>query len=511
MSLLSNLEYPFRQMWYKQQNIAVIGWAFDEKYEYFEKDDLGKFFENVGNEEDFKTLLCRFNGNFAVVIEQQNFTALAVDHIRSIPLIYRETNDSIELLNSFEWRIDMQLNENGVDAFKNCWCTLDNETLVAGVDQLQAGQYLWKPNHELASPKFYFQHFKTQKLSLPDVEQSVQLFKSTFHSYFDQLKGRTALIPLSGGYDSRLILSLLYQYGYSDIIAYTYGKKHSHEVQIAQKVCETLRIKWHFVEYDKALFQSFFTEEWETYSNQNHFFSSLPHEQDFFALAYLRSKNLLPDNFVAIPGFSGDLLGGSITGFSHEKFDSNHLIHWIKEKHLQNADIKYDSAYLENINSRDQFYDQYQNWFVINKVTKFIVNAVRLYEYFGGDWLMPFWDKNLIDYWYQVPYPLRMQQQFYNEVIFQKFFTPLGVDAVKPGYDDNYPNPTKERIKRNLPSGIKNMIKLVKKSISVNDVNNLNVLNDIIQDKIKGNKNYSDQINNTHAIYFLQNLNKSIH
>ncbi|MEZ5008655.1 MAG: asparagine synthase-related protein [Chitinophagales bacterium] len=508
MKMLSELNYPFQFNWYIQEHVAVIGWAFDVNNQRIENEHLASLFIEIINENSFVERLKNLNGNFAVVIESKNITALAVDHIRSFPLLYKQDEKSIQIVTNYNWQSEMQIDESSVEAFKKCWCTLDNTTLAKNIFQLQAGQYLWQSGNEPATPKFYYQHIQKDKVLNVDINEASKLFTSVFDKYFDLIKDKTVLVPLSGGYDSRLMISLLHQYGHSDVIAYTYGKEESHEVQIAKKVAQQLNVKWYFIEYNETLFNTFFTDQWQEYSDNNHFLSSLPHEQDFFALSYLKSKNLIPENFVALPGFSGDLLGGSITGYQPNEFSKVAFKNMIIQKHFQNSAIDYDFSTFEAINSKDQFYDQYQCWFVNNKVTKFIVNSVRLYEYFGGSWLLPFWDKELIEYWYKVPYNKREQQKFYNDVIFKKFFSSLEIGYIKPGHDDNYPNQLKEKIKQHLPSVITNVVKKVKKSIQPNDVNNLSVLSDMIEGKIEQKVRNAAGINNIHAIYFLQKLEK---
>ena len=506
--MLSELNYPFQFDWHKQEHVAVIGWVFDENNQCLQNEQLASLFTEIKDEFSFKERLISLNGNFAVVIESNDIKALAVDHIRSFPLLYQQNSNGIQIIANYKWQSNLQLDEASVEAFKKCWCTLDNTTLAKNIYQLQAGQYLWQSGNETAIPKFYYQHLEKEKALNVDINEAANLFTSVFTKYFDLVKDITVLVPLSGGYDSRLLISLLHNYGHTDVVAYTYGNEESHEVQIAKKVAEQLNVKWYFVDYNETLFNTFFTNEWKEYSDNNHFLSSLPHEQDFFARSYLKSKNLLPENFVVLPGFSGDLLGGSITGYQPKTYNMESFEKMIVQKHFQNSAITYDFSAFETINNKNQFYDQYQSWFVNNKVTKFIVNSVRLYEYFGGSWLLPFWDKELIKYWYKVPYKYREQQKFYNEVIFNKFFSSLRIDYIKPGHDDNYPNHIKEKIKQHLPSVITNVVKKVKKTIQPNDVNNLSVLSNMIGERIIKKKKKEEGINNMHAIYFLQNLEK---
>ena len=53
-------------------------------------------------------------------------------------------------------------------------------------------------------------------------------------------------------------------------------------------------------------------------------------------------------------------------------------------------------------------------WFnVQERQAKFIVNAVRVYEFFGYEWLIPLWDNALFEFWRHVPLSLRYQRRLY--------------------------------------------------------------------------------------------------
>jgi asparagine synthase (glutamine-hydrolysing) len=43
----------------------------------------------------------------------------------------------------------------------------------------------------------------------------------------------------------------------------------------------------------------------------------------------------------------------------------------------------------------------------LQRQPKFIVNAVRTYEYFGYEWRLPLWDKDLVSFWLSIPLSVR--------------------------------------------------------------------------------------------------------
>jgi len=58
------------------------------------------------------------------------------------------------------------------------------------------------------------------------------------------------------------------------------------------------------------------------------------------------------------------------------------------------------SAWLEH-------YDLHQ------RQVKFIVNSVRAYEWFGYEWRLPFWDREVMEFWAGMPLELRMHRRLF--------------------------------------------------------------------------------------------------
>jgi len=504
------LEYPFNYEWTSIHGVSVIGRA-HHTGKLLDGADLAQIFFEVDSEMSFRSALMALNGCFAVVLSKPSFQAAAVDHIRSMPILYRSSESGFEIITDQSWKPDYKLNQHAADIFVDSWCVLGNDTLVDGIHQLSAGQYIWWEQGLEVKPVTYYEHFKpkfTSDSRAELAERAKDAFKNAFDRTLKEIQGRPVLVPLSGGYDSRLILSMLVRADCKSITAYTYGDPDSHEVKIARRVCEQLKVKWHFVEYDKKLFEAFFTESWISYSERNHFFSSLPHEQDFFALKQLSDKDLLPADFIAIPGFCGDALGGSITSYRPFNWSTAGLRKMISDKILKCSPDAVDIVGLPAVNDQNSFYDAYQQWFMNNKVSKFIVNAVRVYEHFGGGWIMPFWDKELADFWYAVPYKLREKQSLYNEVLFAEYFEPMNIGIRKPGHDDNYPGRVSEKVKDHLPDSMKKLFKKLR-SNPVKDPNRLGILNSlIIENANELIVSDESEVNRSHARYFLRNLNK---
>ena len=56
-------------------------------------------------------------------------------------------------------------------------------------------------------------------------------------------------IFLSGGLDSRLIISSIHKLGKKEVTCFSYGLTNSKEVTVSKNIAKDLGYKWHFVNY----------------------------------------------------------------------------------------------------------------------------------------------------------------------------------------------------------------------------------------------------------------------
>lgn len=493
------LTYNQYHKWKTQNNISVIGSAFLHN-ELLREESLISYFSDCKNEIKFFEKTKNIDGHFAICIELEDYILLTVDAVRTFPIFYQQKEKNIiitdnisQVIQKYNW------NDKEIENFKKVYFSLDNNTLLKDWKQLQAGEFLVvHKNINTVEVKKYFNHFGDScKENEIDLIKKLKLNEQQLiNKIISYANNRTILIPLSGGYDSRYLLSLLIQNNYDKLECFTYGKKDSYEVLVAKNVTEKLNIKWHFIEYTDSLLDTFFTESWNNYSNTNHHFTSLPHEQDFFALLYLKQHHLLPKDAVVMNGFCQDIHAGSfiepINNFDLQKF--------IYHKHQIKPTI---SAYQNNWNG-------YQEWLIKNRLSKFIINSVGVYEYFGLDFYLPFWSKDWIIFWYTLDIELRINQKFYNKYLFDGIFKNFKIDYKKPSHDTtNSFYSLKKVVKSLLPKKLTKLIQTKNNLNKQNDSNNTLYLYNCMYQKLKSKPTEKDfKINNIHALYFLEKLEK---
>lgn len=489
----TQLTYNLVHKWHNSDTISVIGSAF-LKNELLNKKSLFTYFELANDETSFVEKLQKLSGHFSVIIETTTSFLVAVDIIRTFPLFIHKTETGIILSDAIKIE-NAEWNEPEINNFRKVYCALENNTLLKTWQQLQAGEYavISKDDASVMIKSYY--HHARQDIKEAAFQQKLSALETQLVDNAITYAGnRTILIPLSGGYDSRYLLALLKEKNYPKIECYTYGRKDSYEALIAKNVCEKLNIKWHFIEYTNTLLQAFFSETWSNYAAVNHPYVSLPHEQDFFALYYLKQNNLLPEGAVIMNGFCQDIHAGSfiepVKNFDIQKF----IYH---KYHLKPSLQIYENSW-----------NGYQEWLVKNRLSKFIVNSVRVYEYFGLDFYLPFWHTDWINFWYSLSIELRLNQQFYNDYLFSGIFKKYRIDFKKPHHETANKFYSLKRIsKALLPGRITRMLQLENNKDHSKDVNNTLFLYEEIYKRLKEKPEEKDfRINNIHALYLLQNL-----
>ncbi|MEA2018028.1 MAG: asparagine synthetase B family protein [Campylobacterota bacterium] len=439
--------------WYSKNGIFVKGFAFHKNENFYEKEELVNLFDNINSLDNFEKILKNLNGSYAIIIQKKNKLFSAVDRLRSIPLFYSQDGDYLSITDTIEFN-SQTIDENTPEYYEFLLSgyTINESTLSKEFKQIQSSEIIMFNDNQL-SRKQYFKHTHQDYLSVD------------YKSYYDDLNcitdnftkrlihsvgEKTIVLPLSGGYDSRYILAALKRHNFTNVICYTYGNSKSFEVSIAKQVAYTLGYKIHIIEYTEEKWSKLLdNDKFIEYVNYSFNYSSLPHIQDFIALEELTTKKLIPSDSVIVPGFCGDLLGGSYIPIEIKENKVNQLLNinlaeYIQKKHFSNLLMRIPEKIKNNllikirkniickdINNLEEFISLNESFFTEHKVSKFVVNALRPYEFFGFEWRMPLWDNELMEYWYKVPYKHRMDNKLYNDFLFDDLFQDYKIDIKK--------------------------------------------------------------------------------
>lgn len=440
--MLNNRYYPWKELKFGGDTYYLKGNIFF-KNKLLNPEKLAELMyplicrENESQEKEIEDFLKQLNGQFAVIIETRDKIICVLDRLRSIPLFYSITksgfilsDDAYYLKNKF----NQNPNEKNAAEFMIAGYVTGNETLFDEIKQMRGAEFLiyHKKKNDLEN-FFYFRFLHGDYYKLSENEL-YEILDQTFINVFSRLvettvkQGKTAVVPLSGGLDSRIIVAMLKRLGVEDVICVSYGRKGNRESVISKKIAKTLGYKWIFVEQTaQKWYECYHSEKADCYRAWAANLSSLPHMQDFLAVQELKTQKKIPENSVFIPGHTGDVLSGSHIPESYidiskiynkETFIKDSLkIHY----NLWKWDFanELEPVFREKIDKAAYGLEIHDNETCANAIeffdfnerqAKFIINAVRVYEFFGYEWRIPFWDLELINFFLKVPVKYRIGQ-----------------------------------------------------------------------------------------------------
>ena len=416
--------------WTCKENICIKGFFFHNKVLYSNEDAIRYLSnKNVCN----LAFLKEFDGSFSIVAEDNHYIIAVTDRLRSLPLFYIIKNGKFIISdNAYELRkkVNAGIDAEALEEFKKSilWVSR-NKTLWRDIRGVQAGEIVI---YTKATGKIECKQYFKESYGKYFLKET----KNTFWNVYDvvgeklvqALNGNTAVIPLSGGADSRMILDMLQRQNYTKIICFTYGKEKDKEVLISKNVAQNRRVPWIFIEFTEIMWNDFFMSgEFYLYSRYAGNGTSLPHLQDYLAVKTLKKQKMIPNDSVFIPGHSGDMLAGShITKeFLKDTMTGECFISWfVKKFYNESNDKKLKKQYKDILKIGNE--KQYDSNYLLSladefnrkeRQGKFIVNSVRTYEYFGYKWLIPLWSNELIEFWSHIPIDEKYKRKLYFECV----------------------------------------------------------------------------------------------
>lgn len=450
--MICNLENNNGRIWHEFPKGFVKGFAYIGE-QLLREENL--YFECIDAIENnlLQDWLKKLNGNFSAVIHIKDKIFLIVDKLRSYPLFYYQSEDNIYICDIGENMLNFlpkKLNRMAVYELLSLGY-LSFDTLIENVYSVNAGSYVViEPNHNVDIFLYFSYIFDKKQINKEELfNLSSKRLEDGFRKIQNTIGKHTILLPLSGGYDSRLVACLCKKAGLDNVICFTYGIKDSFDVVFSKKVADALGYKWYFVEYTKELWDTFLSsQDFIDYCRYAGNLTANPHFQDLPALLKLKKEGIIHQNMIVMPGHSGDLLGGSkipisilekhkiklthefLSKMIYENFYDLNKIPSSQKKIIIEKNKKLISQL--SLNNIDDLLDIYESfWFVKSKVANFLVNSMRGYEFVGLEWRLPLWDDTYAELWYSIPWSYKYYSSLYNDFMFVKYFEPFNVNFYK--------------------------------------------------------------------------------
>ncbi|MBC7122580.1 MAG: hypothetical protein H5T94_05010 [Pseudothermotoga sp.] len=410
--------------------------------------DLCQLISNMTSSE-IEIEIKKFNGFFSFVKVSDNEIVLVVDHFTSMPLFYALEDGDVYVSDDAFWILKqlsvVTLDEDAVEEFLVTGHVAGNETLYREIKQVQAGEMLRirtrvSEDGEINALRYFLYRRDKEKEFNTDRETLLTILDDVLQRVFERaikvLNGRTAVIPLSGGYDSRLIAMMLRRSGYENVVCFSYGVPGNMDSEVSRIIAESLGYRWFFVEYNeeswKKWYESDAMRQYEKYSSG---LASLPHFQDWPAVMELQNRKLIPPDSVFVPGHSAAFALYIPVQLAGEKnvLKAILLRFYILNPYSCEQRNVFEERIRSFLNMFGSSYDTfeklasfYQCWLWQEREAKFIGNSVRVYEFWGYDWLMPLWDLELTTFLSRLPLEHYLNRRLYKEYV-RRLCNVLGV------------------------------------------------------------------------------------
>ena len=428
-----------RYHWTTKGKIHVCGfiWNNDEYTESFPF--VGLTEDHSACFEEFRKWCSGLNGQYSIVVEKSAEVWLATSHIWSYPLFYTCNDHDIRISdNPDELNHDFSLsNQEVILHFLHFCATPAGTTLVQSISQLRPGEICrltpdgYLPAHFSGTGEYEFREPASP-------EELKELLYKTFSKYNRHFANRKILLPLTSGYDSRLLACLLKDFGIRDVICATWGRVSMPERKTAEKVARKLGFRYIFIPYDENLIGDFENDpEITGFMHYTGHYSSMPYLQDYFAIRKLIADGVIDTHTIAFPGLSGDFIRGShlfdelfsrndagIAAEIMRMFGTSYVRGKEERQKVLQAMLRYHFNGLGHLPNVLKF----DLWDYTERQCKFIGNSSRVYHYFDIPEFTFLRDRELVRFFLSLPAVQRVGAVLYNETLEKLIFRQSGVD-----------------------------------------------------------------------------------
>ncbi|PSQ00639.1 hypothetical protein BRC94_05245 [Halobacteriales archaeon QS_5_70_17] len=462
--------HPENDRWVERDGTYVRGRAVVDG-EPRDADVLAEQFARADTDRAFLAALERADGFYAVVSETGEGVRAGVDHVRSVPLYYADGYVS----DSARW-LRRQLDDPTVDPVAEAEYLLTMyatgpDTLYRSIRQLQAGEALLAGDGSIDT-KWYFEYDPHGSL-LDDRATLVDRLDDALVAAFERTiavaDDRPIVVPLSGGYDSRLIVLMLRRLGYDDVRAVTYGRPEAPDVRVAEEVADRLDLPWQFVEYSTEKWREWFdASEREAYYRTVDDFDAIPNLAAWPAVRELRRRDAVPADAVFMPGQTAAGVGGHLPEWlpDREQIAFDELIDYALDTHYTLLDwddpelaARFRGRLRQRIDAPEfgppaAMAAAYERWEWRERQSKFMTQDGRMYEFWGYDWWYPLFDPGFAEFWEGIPLAWRADKRLYEQYVEELYATVAGVDPTTAGRTQDAADSLSDRLLTGVKSAV---------------------------------------------------------
>ena len=455
--------------WTEQGKLRCSGFAWQDGRCVSEGDFCEAMEQHCQDFDSFSQWATQLNGPFSIIVEQENEIWMATSHTWAYPLFYAHGSEGCEVGDVPE--LFAALKESGIRIadelyFLSFGVAPGNHTLCDRIKTVMPGETIRLRDKEIQSVNALDSIFQTR---FPESEPEVtaQRIRETFQRYSDKIGKRKVLLPLTSGYDSRLLACLLKESGHTDVLCATWGNPGNSEQEAARRVAGQLGYPYRFIPYTSETVAGFTKDpEFEKFAMYIGHLTSMPYLQEYFAIRQLLNEGLIDKNTIVLPGHPGDFLRGShlTQGLSSEenklvaerildRFGADYPLSSREKQMVYNKILEYHFTEKPSADNRVNF----DRWDYIERQCKLVSNSSMAWSFFGVETLHPLFDRELVSFFPGLPVEQRLGSVHYLDTLVNQFFQKHGVDFMLR--KENIPSNGRKNLKRRLVSLLPDFLK----------------------------------------------------
>ena len=387
-------------------------------------------------------MLAEQRQQFGLVIETGRHVVAASDRVNGYPIALRRSESHIELTaDARSWMTPEngdQFDEQQANIFTLAGYCVGDKTLLKNVSRILPGEVVRISKQSGAIERHrYYRFAPTFSGAGSDTDWLKRLgdaLDAATERMLVRADGRRVWVPLSAGYDSRLVLAKLLEHGCKAVQTFSYGTPGNMEARVAQSLAGSVGVPWRFVPPDT---ETDSRDYWRGDAAQYAYFAggtrTTPVLNEFFAFRSLLKSGELEQSDLITNGQTGDFISGGHIPKSAPKNESD-AAHEIRQKHLglfRAHSETFGQSGAErlladwNMTSLDDSETAGEYGAVSNYLTfewqerqcQYVVNQQRACDYLGLDWTLPLWDGDVMDLFEVAPFELQYKQKLYTDYL----------------------------------------------------------------------------------------------
>lgn len=384
---------------------------------------------------------CRsLNGHFSVIVCSVGTTWMYAGNSWSFPLFYCSSGQSIVISDAPETLVQEMkgaaISREAAQYFLMFGVTPGPSTLIEKIKVIRPGESVTF-DHSTGS-------ISTQTYSFPDCSpeevtatQLTNLLRDRFSVWSQIFRNRKVLLPLTGGWDSRLMACLLRESGHREVICATWGRPGNADGAAAAGIARKLGYRHLFIPYSTVITGDFPQErQFQDYAAYAGHLTSMPFLQDFFAVRELIKQKVIDKETWALPGHPGDFIRGAHHFDGLYTADPETVSRQLTMRF--GTGLTFPSRVRKIIQNRirEELFDKtgtgsqnFDRWDYEERQSKLIGNSSAVYSFFGLQYAMPLFDKDVMNRMLSLPHTQRLQGRLYYETLNSGFFRKYGMES----------------------------------------------------------------------------------